>query len=66
MSRNSNPLLLQDANFKGNYFNGTLTYKDPNGWDLALSVEPATYRDHVYDLMNYSANLVSISAHRKF
>lgn len=66
LTRNDNPLLLQDGNIHGNYFNGTVTYKDPHGWNLALTYAPSTYRDHVYDLMNYTSGLIDISASTKF
>lgn len=66
VTRNANLLLLPDGNIHGNYFNGTLTYKDPHGWDVVVSYAPFGYHDQVYDLMNYASGLISISANTKF
>ncbi len=65
-TQNDNPLLLREGNYRGRFLTATLRYRFPIGYEIALTVAPWRYRDHVVDLMDYEATIVMVSGSARF
>lgn len=63
---NDNPLLLRDGNTHGRFFTLNGRYQFSNDMEVGLVLAPWSFRDQLFNTVNYDATVVMVTASAKF